>query len=160
MSIEWQQVLTHAVGFLITVWILKRFAWRPLMDLIEERREKIAGEFRKIEDEKAGAAKLTAEYEGKLRDIDRERRQKLVEAVTEGKKLAAEIKSAAQEEVRQINAKAKADLEREIAKARVQLRDEIVGMTITATEKMLHEELDQAKQRELVGRFIDDLEKA
>ena len=52
MEFELQQVLTHTVGFLITVWVLKRFAWGPLLGMMEERRNKIVGEFQKIEEEK------------------------------------------------------------------------------------------------------------
>ena len=159
MSIEWQQLITHAVGFVIAVWILKKFAWGPLLGLLEERRDKIAGEFKQIEKEKSDVAQLTADYEGRLREIDNERRAKLIEAVEEGKKLAADIKQSAQQDVYNMHEKAKADLQRDIAKAKVQLRDEMVGMTMTAAEKIIREKLDDQKHRELIGRFIDDLEK-
>jgi F-type H+-transporting ATPase subunit b len=159
MSIEWQQLLTHMVGFFIAVWILKKFAWGPLLGLMEERRNKIVGEFEKIDEDRAEVAKLTADYEARLKEIDAERRARLVEAVDEGKKLAAEIKQAAQANVRSLQEKAKADLEREIGKAKVQLRDDMIGMTITAAEKVIREKLDDAKHRDLIGRFIDSVEK-
>ena len=95
IDLQWQQILTHAVGFLIALWVLKKFAWKPLLSLMEERRNKIVEEFNEIDNEKAKVAELTAEYEAKLRDIESERRAKLVEAVDEGKKLAAEIKAKA-----------------------------------------------------------------
>ena len=82
-----------------------------------------------------------------------------VEAVTEGKKLAAEVKTKAQQEVKVLQDKAKADLQRDVAKAKVQLRDEMVSMTMTAAGKIINERLDDAKHRDLIGRFIDGLEK-
>ena len=160
MEFELQQVLTHTVGFLITVWVLKRFAWGPLLGMMEERRNKIVGEFQKIEEEKEKVARLTADYESRLRDIESERRDKLIEAAEEGKQIASEIKAAAHDEIKLLRAKAKDDLDREIVKAKVQLRDEIVTITLVATEKVLHEKLDEAKHRDLIGRFIDNLEKA
>jgi F0F1-type ATP synthase membrane subunit b/b' len=42
----------------------------------------------------------------------------------------------------------------------VQLRDELVTLTMTATEKVLQERIDEAKHRDLIGRFIDQLEKS
>lgn len=159
MSIEWQQLLTHLVGFLITVWILKKFAWGPLLGLMEERREKIAGEFDQIDKDKQEVANLTADYEARIKEIDAERRARMVEAVEEGKKLAAEIKQTAQAEVRSLQDKAKADLEREIAKAKVQLRDEMISMTMMAVEKVINERLDDSKHRDLIGRFLDGVEK-
>jgi F-type H+-transporting ATPase subunit b len=160
INIEWQQLLTHALGFLITLWILKKYAWKPLLALMEERRNKIVDEFKEIDSEKDRVAQLTAEYEGKLRDIETERRARLVEAVDEGKKVAAEIKATAQQEVKDLHAKAKADLERDVDKAKVQLRDEMVAITMTAAEKVIKEKLDDAKNRELIGKYIEELEKA
>jgi len=160
MEFVWQQALTHAVGFLITVWILKRFAWGPLLALLEERRNKIADEFKNIDEEKVKTAQLTADYEARLKEIDAERRVKLVEGVNEGKKIAKEIESAAHDEAKEISAKAKADLVREVAKAKVQLKNDVVAMTVTAAERIINEKLDDAKHRELIGSFIDNVEKA
>ena len=160
MSLEWQQLLTHTVGFLITLWILKRFAWKPLLGLMEERRNRIAGEFQQIEAEKAKVAGQKAEYDARLREIENERRAKIVEAVDEGKKVAADIKSSAQSEVKELHVKARAELERDVAKARVELRNQMVSITMTAAEKLLREKLDDKKHRDLIDRYIAEIEKA
>jgi len=158
MEIQWQQLLTHAIGFLIAVWILKRYAWGPLIAILEERRTRIAEEFKTIEEEKAKVDQLAADYQDKLKQIDAERRAKLVEAVNEGKKIAEEIRLAARREAREMAAKAKADLEREVAKAKVQLKNDMVAMTIDAVERIIKERLDDRKHRELIGRFIESVE--
>ena len=159
MDLQWQLLLTHAVGFLITLWILKKFAWGPLLALLEERRSRIADEFQKIDDEKEKVARLTADYEAKLKDIESERRVKIVEAVNEGKKVAEEIRDAARQEAKQIQVRARSELERDVAKAKVQLKQEMVLITMTAAEKIINEKLDDAKHRELIGSFIDNVEK-
>lgn len=159
MDIQWQLLLTHALGFLITVWLLKKFAWGPLLSLMDERRLKIAGEFEKIEHEMSRVDSLAAEYETKLKGIDEERRLKLVEAVGEGKKMAEEIRIAAQDQAKKIAAKAEAELERDVAKAKVQLKEDMVTLTVTATEKIIREKLSDEKHRQLIGRVIDDLER-
>ncbi len=160
MNLEWQQIVTHAIGFLITLWILKRYAWKPLLALMEERRNRIINEFQTIEQEKAKVAQTAAQYETKLKEIDAERRAKLVEGVEEGKKIAADIKAQAQKEVKDLHDKTKADLEREVAKARVELRDQMVAITMTAAEKVIHEKLDDTKHRQLIDRYIAEIEKA
>ncbi|RKX26115.1 MAG: ATP synthase F0 subunit B [Candidatus Zixiibacteriota bacterium] len=160
MDFELQQILTHALGFLIFVWVLKRFAWGPLLGLLEERREKIAGEFDEIDKQKAEVAQVTAEYEARMKEIEGERRAKMVEAVKEGKQMAADIKNEAMNEIRAMHEKAKADLQRDVAKAKVQLRDEMISITMTAAEKVVAEKMDDAKHRDLIGRYIDELERA
>lgn len=153
------QAITHLISFLLALWLLKKFAWTPLMNLLDERRNKIKDEFDKIDSEKANVSKLADDYDSKLKHIDDERRAEIVKAVEEGKKIAAEIKSTAQNEARELSEKTKNDLEREVAKAKVQLRDDMVGITLAAAEKVIHEKLDDTKHRELIGRFIDGLEK-
>ncbi len=160
MSIEWQQLLTHMVGFLIALWILRKFAWGPLLSLMEERRSKIAGEFEEIENQKAEVARVTGEYEAKMQEIENERRAKMVEAVKEGKQMAADIKAKAQNEVRALHEKAKVDLQRDVAQAKVQLRDEMISMTMAAAEKVVREKMDDAKHRDLIGRYIDEVGRA
>ncbi len=160
MNFEWQLLITHSFSFLITLWILKRFAWGPLLGLIDERREKIVGEFETIEREKEKAEALNLEYAAKLREIDSERRTKIVEAVNEGKKIAEEIQASARNEAQEIRRKSKSELERELAKAKVQLKNDMVSLALSATEKLLREKLEEPQHRKLIGDYIDELEKA
>ncbi len=160
MNFEWQLLLTHSLSFLITLWILKRYAWGPLLSMIEERREKIVGEFETIEREKENANQLNAQYEEKLREIDNERRTKIVEAVNEGKKIAEEIQASARNEAQNLRQKSKSELEREVAKAKVQLKNDMVSLALAATEKLLGEKLEEPQHRKLIGDYIDELEKA
>ena len=59
MDLQWQLLVTHIVGFLITLWILKKFAWRPLLGIMEERRNRIKEEFDKSDKEKENTWKDT-----------------------------------------------------------------------------------------------------
>jgi F-type H+-transporting ATPase subunit b len=160
ISLEWQQILTHALGFLLALWILKKFAWKPLLDLLDQRRQKIVDEFQEIDDQKAEADKLRTDYENKLKNIEAERRQKIAEAVNEANKLASDIKIGAQEDARSMITRTNEQLQRDVASAKVQLKEEIVNITLVAAERILHEKLDDAKERELIGQFIDNIEKA
>lgn len=160
MYIEWQQLLTHAVGFLIAFFILKKYAWKPILKLLDDRRQAIADEFSGIEAKKQEAEALLLEYETRLKKIEDEARAKLNEAVAEGQKIAAEIKADAQQEARGIISRAKSELERDVQKARAQLKQDLVGMTLGATERLLRERLDEKANRKLIERFLDEVETA
>ncbi len=159
ISLEWQQLLTHALGFLLMLWVLKKFAWGPLLNLMDERRQKIKDEFDRIDAEKVEADKLKAGYEDKLRNIDAERRQKIAEAVNDANEMASDIRIKAQEEARGIINRTNEQLERDVARAKVQLKEDMVNITVLAAEKILHEKLDEAKERQMIGKFIDSIEK-
>ena len=81
------------VAFLIFAWILKRYVWGPFLALLDERREKIASEFDRIESLRAEAERLRADYESRLQKIEQEARERIQEAVAErfGVRLEREV---------------------------------------------------------------------
>lgn len=159
LKIEIPQLITHIIGFVIFVWILKRYAWKPLLGLLDERRDRIKAGFDEIDSKNAQAEALHQQYEAKLREIDTEARKRLTDAVQEGEKIATKIKDDARAEAKEVMARTKSELEQDYAKARIQLKEDVVELTISATEKIIRERLDTQKHREMIGRFIEDVEK-
>jgi F-type H+-transporting ATPase subunit b len=158
MEIKWPEIFTNILGFLILYWGLRRFAWGPILRHLDERRQRIRKDIESAGAEKQKAEGLRVEYEQRLKEIDALGRKRIEEATSEALKVGAEMKEKARTESRAILDKARADIDRERATARVALRDDIVAMVVLGMEKILHERLTQAKQEELVGKFIDELE--
>jgi F-type H+-transporting ATPase subunit b len=158
MEIIWSQVITQIIGFVIAVLILKRYAWGPILRLLEERRAKIAGEFERIETEKKGVAAMKQEVEAQLRGIEAQSRARIQEGVQEGQKFAAEIKEQARLDARGQIARAQVEIEQERKKAHVTLRGDMVDMVLTATEKLIGERLDDAKHRSEIEKFVTELD--
>jgi F-type H+-transporting ATPase subunit b len=158
LGIKGPELLTQIIGFIIAVWILKAFAWKPLMGMLEQRRTKIKSDLDYAEQTKVDADNLLADYQSKLKDIDAEARAKIQEAVSDGNKVASEIREQARAEAKDIIAKAREELARDVAKAKIELRNDMVNMAISATEKIIAEKLDDAKHRELINGFLDQVE--
>lgn len=159
MNLVWQQVLTQIVGFLIVLWVLKRFAWKPILTLLEERRQKIKSEFEAAAQRKEEANQLLSSYEAKLKEIDAAARAKITEAVSEAQKIAAEIKEEARKEGRELVVRSQAEIQREIAKAKVQLKEDMVAISLTATEKIISQKLDEQGHRRLVDEYLSRIER-
>ena len=160
MQILWQEILTHIVGFLLLLWLLRRFLWTPLLGVLDARRRHIAQGLADVERAKAEIAQLQTDYSQRLAKIEDEARVKLREATLEGKRIATEIHEQARAEARQIVEAMKAKLHLEIAQAKVELRDQIANLTIDATERLLRERLDAGKDKALVTQFLNELEDA
>ncbi len=156
--IDLQLLLTHVVGFLLVVWLLKRFAWGPVLAYLEQRRQKIQAEFDEIEQQHQAAARLKVEYEDHLRNIEAEGRQKIQEAVKEGNAAAAKIKERAQEERHQRLERVNEEVRMLEDSAHETLRKRTVDLALRAAEKAIQEKLDDPKHAELIDRFIQDLE--
>src|SRR5438067_493977 len=91
--IDIRLVLTQIVGFLILLWALRKWAWGPVLGMLEQRRQAIAGQFADAERLQAEADQAKARWEQELRGIEAQARQRIQEAMAEGQKLAGEIKS-------------------------------------------------------------------
>ena len=155
--IDVKQVLTQILGFVLMVWVLGRFAWKPMLAALEARRQKIAGEFAEAERRQAAADQTRARYEAELRGIDAQTRQKLQEAVAEGQRVAGEIHAQAQVEAQQRIERAMDDIAREREKAKELLKEQTITLAIRAAEKVLQARLDDPAQRKLAGEFIDQV---
>ena len=159
LQLDVQQVISQALSFLLLLWVLRRFAWRPLLAMLDERRARIAQEFQQVAQSKAGLERLQKEYGKRLAVIEDEARSKIQQAVLEGKRIAVEIQEQARAQGLALITKSKDTVELEIAKAKVTLRDELAALTIGAVERILHEKLDAEKDRQLVNAVLDELER-
>ncbi|HEV8480395.1 MAG TPA: F0F1 ATP synthase subunit B [Candidatus Eisenbacteria bacterium] len=152
--IDVRQFATQIVGFLLVLFILGKYAWPPVLGFIEERRKKIADDLDHARQENERAVKLRADLEQELKGIEAKARARIQEAVTEGQRVASEIKAGAQKDVTQRLQRLNSELEVERDKAMLSLKQDLVKMTVEATEKILREKLDEKTQRRLVEEFI------
>lgn len=159
MGLELGQIITHIIGFVIAVIILKRFAWKPLLSILEERRNRIKSEFDSIGEERKKTESLHSEYQVKLKEIDSLARARIQEACREGQSLANEIKENARKEAKEIVTKTREEIQRDLDKAKVQLRDDVVNMTVQLAERIIQEKLDQEKDRQLISQLLDEMKR-
>ncbi len=157
MGLELGQIVTHIIGFVIAVIILKRFAWKPLLSVLEERRNKIKSEFDHIEEQRKKTEKLYSDYQTKLDEIDSLARVKIQEAAREGQKLANEIKENARAEAKRIVGRTKEEIQRDLDKAKAQLRDDVINMTLQLAERLIQKKLDEERDRQLIAQFVDEM---
>lgn len=152
------QVLTNLVAFLLFVIVMKKYAWGPILNLLDERQRKIQEGFEDIKKRQSAAEESQRRYEERLKGIEAEARQKIQEAVGEGQRVANEILEKARVSAGELVESSHKKIELEIATARKQLRDEVISLTLRATERLINEKLTADKDRELVGSFISDIE--
>lgn len=159
MNLSIQEILTQAFAFAILVFVLKKFAWKPLLQLLDERREKIRSGLEDIEQSKKDVEVLKQKYEELRAKIEEEARDRIQQAVSEGKRVGRELQDEARQEARKILDKAKDDLALEVAKAKVALREQIANLTLATTERLIREKMDAKKDKDLILQLIEDLEK-
>jgi F-type H+-transporting ATPase subunit b len=150
-------VVTQILGFLVLIWALKKWAFGPLLAVLEARRAKIRGDFAEADRAKAEALELKSRYAEELRGIDAMARQRLMEAVGEAQKVAAEIKQQAHTDATHRLERAQDEIAREREKAREVLKQQVISLAVRSAEKILRQQLDEKAQRRLAGEFIDEV---
>ena len=73
MELSWSTFLLEIVNFLVLVWILKRFLYKPVVDVIARRREKIEQTLEAAEEKRRTSEALRAQYENRLADWEQEK---------------------------------------------------------------------------------------
>ena len=140
-------LLIQIFNFLLLVALLTKFAYKPLMSMLAEREQRIAGSLEAAEQERQEAAKLKEEY---LKELAAARNQ-AQQIVEKANRLAEQNK----EDLLQA---AKEELAREREKALQDLRSEVVALSVAAAGKILSQNLDAAAHAQLVDDFIEKLE--
>ncbi len=83
MQINWFTVIAQIINFLILVWLLKRFLYKPILNAIDERETNIKGQLKEAEDKKAAALQEQEDFNKKNADFDQQKKELLNKAVAE-----------------------------------------------------------------------------
>jgi F-type H+-transporting ATPase subunit b len=151
-------LILQALGFLTVLLILRKFLFKAAGDLFAARQRDVEVFYSAAEDDRKAAEELKAEYEKHLAEIDAEMRAKITEAAKEGQTLREEIVAEAREKADQVLARAEEEIGREKDKAILEIKTRVADLAVGAAGKLIEERLDDAKHRQLVDNYIDELE--
>jgi F-type H+-transporting ATPase subunit b len=122
LAIEPGMLIWTFITFALLLWLLKKFAWKPLLGMLEKREEKIREDLQRAEDARADSERLLAEHRKLLQNSELETRRLLEEAKNAAETVKQGIVDSAHEQARQMTAQAKAEIQREKQTALLQLR--------------------------------------
>jgi len=148
------------VLFLVFAVVLGKFAWKPLLKMIEEREREIRDAVDGAQKASADAQALLEKHKELLREAGREREEILKRAVQEADTLKAELQEKARSESEQMVERAREEVLREKATAILELRKEVADLAISAAAKIVTSSLSTDTQRKLVDEFVAQLSKA
>lgn len=153
------QIVAQMISFIILLIILRLFVWKRFLKVLDDRKGRIAAEFKNIEDVKAEVANIKKEYEEKLENIGETAKIRTQEAIAEGKQIVDEMREDAKAQAQKIVDNAKEAIKGEILKAKEELRADIVDLTIRASEKVIQDKLTEDADKRLVEDFLKGMDK-
>lgn len=140
MLIDWFTIGAQALNFVILVWLLKRFLYKPILDAIDAREARIAAQIAAAELKDAEARAARAEFEDKNDDLDRQRAALLRQAADDARAEGQRLQGEAREEAERVSAQRHEALRNEADDLSLELgrrtRDEVFA-TVRKTLKDL-----------------------
>ena len=149
--------LWYLIVFSVLLLAVKHYAWGPVKDMMEKRRQKVIDDLDQAASDRKKAETLANEREAALKNSRQEATQILSDAKSNAQKTGKQIVSEANDEASAIREKAKADAAQAKTDALNEARDEVADLYVTIAEKVIAKNLSAADQKELVDQFIKGL---
>lgn len=148
----------NTITFLILLFLLSKYAWKPIMKSVKEREASINSALEAAEEAKKEMQNLKANNERLLAEARVERDLMLKEAREMKDKIVAEAKEEAQREGDKLIKQAKDLIDSEKKVALAQLKDQIAALSIEIAQKiMINELVDTKKQTVLINNYLKDV---
>ena len=150
----WQTLL-----FVGLLFLLAKFAWKPILSAVEERENTIKDALDSAEKAKADMEAVQADNKRILKEARAEREALIAEAKKTSTQMINEAKELAQVEADKIASAAQASIEQEKNAAINEIKNQVASLSVEIAQKVLQGELaDEKKQQALVEKLVNDIE--
>ena len=150
-------IFYKVIVFALLLFLLRKFAWKPIVSALSEREETIDASIRQAERALEEARQTGEKNEEARRAAEENARRIMQDARAAAERVRTEDLEKTRARIRQMQKQAQAEIEREKQRALEELRDEVAGLAIHTAEQILEETLDADRHRKLVNRFIEQL---
>ncbi|MFV0440745.1 MAG: F0F1 ATP synthase subunit B [Lachnospirales bacterium] len=152
-----KQMVLLLISDLVIIFILGKLLYNPVKDFLRKRTERIANDIDKSEKALSDANALKAEYEAKLKDIDKEKADILEKARKLASDKEKDIIDLAKDEANVIKNRAMLDIKREEDKARDDMKSSIIEISTLMASRYVATNLTEDNQNKLLDEVIDSL---
>jgi len=139
MDLDWSTFLLEIINFLVLVWLLRRFLYRPVLAAIVRRQESVRSELESAEAMRADAAALQSEFEARIADQQRERDRQMAALDDEVQALRRQRLEELEREIEEARQKARADDQRKLSDTREALGMEALNQGAAFAAALLKE---------------------
>jgi F-type H+-transporting ATPase subunit b len=152
-----QLFISQWITFLIAVAVVWKFAWKPLIQFIRDRQDKVKKTLDDAENTRQDIARLEADYRTKLAGMEQKSIEMVASARQDAGRARDEIMRSVQEETLALRKKAQEQLDQERRRLMADMRSEIVGLSMSIAEKALAGPLPEKVQERKFLALLDEM---
>ena len=160
LGINLSLLVSQLVNFTLLAVLLYLLLYKPVLNMLAQRRQRIAASMADVDAARAAAAKAQLEYDRKVTEAQRKAQEIIAQAAQTSEKVGADIKAEAQRKADTIRQRAREEAVQEKAHILAEVQSQIASLSMAATERVLGQAVDEATQRKLIGNFIANLGEA
>jgi len=146
------------IAFVLTMWVLSKFAFPRIQAALEERAEKVNSNIDESERLRAEADELLTEYRERLKEAREQAEDIVARAKRAGESAKAEATDEGRAKREELVAAARKDIEAETKRSLDDLRKEVADLTVLATEKVARKSLTPEDQKRLVEEALSEVD--
>ena len=154
LGINLSYLVVQILNFLIVMLIMSFWAYKPILKVLDERRDKIAQSLEDAREAAEARANAQSEAEKILAEAQAERASIVADATQRAEKTSADMRAAAEQERAQLLDQAQEAVTEQKESALLDLRPHVATLAIAAANKIVAVGLDEARQRALVDEFF------
>jgi len=149
-------MLLQVFNFAILLILLRIFVWKPLINALEQRQQKIGEEIANAEKSHKEAEEIRNQLKADLEKAKEEARAIIQRATKNAEDEAAQIIENAKTEANRIKDDAMKEIQIERDKAIAELKNEVANLSILVASKVVSEKITEDVQKDLVEKFVDE----
>ena len=143
--------------FLLLLFVLAKFAWKPLLKMLNDREELIRSSLEDAEKAKEKLERLNAEGEAIINQARSEAQSILSEGKTAAAKLKDETLDVAKEQAKQIASEAEKQINIEKDKAIAEIKSEVVNLSMSIAEKLINKNISPEDNKALIDESLSSV---
>jgi F-type H+-transporting ATPase subunit b len=143
--------------FALLLFLVRKFAWGPVMNMMKKREEYVANEIEAAEQSRMEAEKAAKEAAEQLKQTKLEAQKMIEDAKNAGVKQEQDIIESARQEADRIKKAAQQDIQNEKEKALQALQDQVASLSVLIASKVIEKELSAQDQEKLINEYIKEV---
>lgn len=152
-------VFWTVITFLVLLFVLKKFAWKPILTALDQRENAIRESLEKAEVAKQEAQKILDQNQANLAQAEEESKKIINQSRAYAEKLKEQIVQESRDHAKKLIEEASGEIERKKDAAMEELKSQVAEIAISAAEKILKENLNREAQKKIVNKYISEITK-
>jgi F-type H+-transporting ATPase subunit b len=152
-------IIWTILTFLFLLIILKKVAWKPILTALDKREKEIEDSLNRAEQAKVEAQKILEENQATLFKAEEESKKIIDQSRVYGDNLKEQLMKESKDQAQKIIEDASAEIERKKNAAFEELKNQIAEISVNAAEKIMKENIDTNKNKQIVNKYLSEINK-